>query len=95
LHYSAICKKNKKIYLFVPKAVSDFVNQKNPEFSHETRKFVLNTGGRFFAALLFPGGVLGPSMMLDVPQYACAHRGPAALPDEQNFSQKKKKDRSS
>jgi hypothetical protein len=46
---------------------------------------------RFLAAILPPGCVLGPSMMLDVLQYACAHRGPAALPDEQNLALKKYK----
>ncbi len=44
---------------------------------------------RFLAAILLPGCVLGPSMMLDVFQYTCAHRGPAALPDEQNLALKK------
>jgi len=48
LHYSAICEKNKKIYLLITKAVSDFVNQKNHEFSHETRKFVQRVEGHVF-----------------------------------------------
>ena len=44
---------------------------------------------KFLAVLLSTGCVLGQSMMLDVFQYACAHRRPAALPGEQNSALKR------
>jgi len=48
LHYLAICKKNKKIYLLSVQALSNFGDQKNPEFSHQTCKFVLRVEGQLF-----------------------------------------------
>jgi len=46
LHYLAICKKNKKIYLLSVQAVSDFARQKNHEFSHRMCKFVQRVEGQ-------------------------------------------------
>jgi hypothetical protein len=51
LNNPAIREKNKKIYLLSVQAVSDFYQQKNHEFSHETRIFVLITEGQLYFRL--------------------------------------------
>jgi hypothetical protein len=48
LHYPAIGQKNKIFLFHIRQALSDFYQQKNHEFSHETRKFVQRVEGQLF-----------------------------------------------
>jgi len=81
LHYLAIWEKNKKIYLLSMQAVSDFARQKNPEFSHQTCKFVLIMEGPLFLAVLSGDYfvVLAWPHVLDVQRHASGRRQANAL----------------
>ncbi len=45
LNFFAIGQKNEIFLFLVTQALTDFTPQKNPRFSHQTRKFVLYRGG--------------------------------------------------